>query len=123
MSKRIKKSLTKFEGQYLYYFEQFQKNVAIIGKTVEDCVKLKKLIGDESIHIISDADSEYKGGISIVPSYLSKGLEFDAVIVTNADIYNYTTSEADTKLLYVCCTRAMSQLDIYHIEELTKLLR
>ena len=31
MSNRIKKSVTKIEGQYLYYFEQFQKNVAIYG--------------------------------------------------------------------------------------------
>ena len=58
-----------------------------------------------------------------MPSYLSKGLEFDAVIITNADIYNYTDSEVDTKLLYVCITRAMNTLDIYHVNELTKLLK
>ena len=43
MSKRIKKSVTKIEGQYLYYFEQFQKNVAIIlkeNKPIEE-VKVK----------------------------------------------------------------------------------
>ena len=43
MSNRIKKSVTKFEGQYLYYFEQFQKNVAIIlkeNKAIEE-VKVK----------------------------------------------------------------------------------
>ena len=43
ISKRIKKSVTKIEGQYLYYFEQFQKNVAIIlkeNKPIEE-VKVK----------------------------------------------------------------------------------
>ena len=43
MSKRIKKSVTKFEGQYFYYFEQFQKSVAIIlkeNKAIEE-VKVK----------------------------------------------------------------------------------
>ena len=43
MSNRIKKSVTKIEGQYLYYFEQFQKNVAIIlkeNKAIEE-VKVK----------------------------------------------------------------------------------
>ncbi|MBQ9267699.1 MAG: UvrD-helicase domain-containing protein [Clostridia bacterium] len=113
---QIVSRLTEFKNNNL-------KNIAIIGKTVEDCEKLKELIGMDEIHIISDSDSEYSGGISIVPSYLSKGLEFDAVIITNADVYHYTMSEADTKLLYVCCTRAMSQLDIYHIEELTELLQ
>ena len=43
MSNRIKKSVTKIEGQYLYYFEQFQKNVAILlkeNKGIEE-VKVK----------------------------------------------------------------------------------
>ncbi len=115
MMKQIIDRLAEFEEKNL-------KNIALICKTVEDCEKLYKAIGRSDIHIISDKDNEYAGGINIVPSYLSKGLEFDAVIITNADIYNYTNSEVDTKLLYVCITRAMNTLDIYHIEELTKLL-
>ena len=116
MAEQIRNRLNDFQKNNL-------KNIAIIGKTVEDCINLKELIGIENIHIISDSDSEYKGGITIVPSYLSKGLEFDAVIITDVDINNYTASEADIKLLYVCCTRAMSVLDIYHVEELTELLK
>lgn len=104
------------------YKEKGFSNVALICKTVEDCIKLKEQLQDEEIHIISSKDSEYTGGINIVPSYLSKGLEFDAVIITNADVHNYTDSEVDTKLLYVCITRAMNTLEIYHIDELTKLL-
>jgi len=107
--------LTEFEKKNF-------KNIAIICKTVEDCIKMKEAIGRDNIHIISDKDSEYNGGISVVPSYLSKGLEFDAVIITNADNYNYTSSEVDTKLLYVCITRAMNTLDIYSVDEPTKLL-
>ena len=104
------------------------KNIAIIGKTVGDCLILEKeLCGVEhqlpyNIHMISDKDSTYDGGISIVPSYLSKGLEFDAVIITNCDDFNYTSSEVDTKLLYVCMTRAMNTLDIYSVEPLCRLL-
>ena len=105
------------------YKEKGFSNVALICKTVEDCIKLKEQLQDEEIHIISSKDSEYAGGINIVPSYLSKGLEFDAVIITNADVHNYTDSEVDTKLLYVCITRAMNTLEIYHIDELTKLLQ
>lgn len=105
------------------YKEKGFSNIALICKTVEDCIKLKEQLQDEEIHIISSKDSEYAGGINIVPSYLSKGLEFDAVIITNADVHNYTDSEVDTKLLYVCITRAMNTLEIYHIDELTKLLQ
>lgn len=97
-------------------------NIAIIGKTIPDCLKLQKELNNEEIHMISSKDAEYNGGINICPSYLSKGLEFDAVIITDADINNYTKSEVDTKLLYVCITRAMNTLDIYHVNEITELL-
>lgn len=118
MYQHLMKRITEFKSKNL-------KNIAIIGKTVKDCEEIFKELKDfdEDIHIISDKDSEYNGGISVVPSYLSKGLEFDAVIITNADVHNYTTSEVDTKLLYVCTTRAMNTLDIYHIEPLTQLLK
>lgn len=115
MIEQIKQRLDELKNKDL-------KNIALICKTVEECERLKQELNIEKIHIISDSDSEYSGGISIVPSYLSKGLEFDAVIIVDADIYNYSNSEVDTKLLYVCITRAMSTLDIYHIEPLTKLL-
>ena len=45
LSNRIKKSVTKFDGQYLYYFEHFQKNIAIIikeNKSIDE-VKVKYL--------------------------------------------------------------------------------
>lgn len=116
MVEQIISRLTEFENKDF-------KNIALICKTVEDCERLYKKLEREDVHIISDKDNEYSGGINIVPSYLSKGLEFDAVIITNADIYNYTDSEVDTKLLYVCITRAMNTLDIYHVNELTKLLK
>ena len=44
-SNRIKKSVTKFDGIYLYFFEQFEKNIIIIlreYKTIEE-VKVKYL--------------------------------------------------------------------------------
>ena len=98
-------------------------NIAIIGKTIPDCLKLQKELNNEEIHMISSKDAEYNGGINICPSYLSKGLEFDAVIITDVDVNNYTKSEVDTKLLYVCITRAMNTLDIYHVNEITELLK
>lgn len=45
-----------------------------------------------------------------MPSYLSKGLEFDAVILYNANSVNYTNNNIDSKLLYVAMTRAMHEL-------------
>lgn len=97
-------------------------NIAIIGKTIPDCLKLQQELNNDEIHMISSKDAEYNGGINICPSYLSKGLEFDAVIITDTDVNNYTKSEVDTKLLYVCITRAMNTLDIYYVDKITELL-
>ena len=126
------KSEDEMINQVKYRIDDFLKkglkNIAIIGKTVGDCLILEKELLEFSesnaykIHMITDKDSTYDGGISIVPSYLSKGLEFDAVIITNCDDFNYTSSEVDTKLLYVCMTRAMNTLDIYSVEPLCNLL-
>ena len=58
--------------------------------------------------------------IMIIPSYLSKGLEFDAVIVSNASNEHYT--ETERNLFYVVLTRALHKLDIFYTKELTNLI-
>ena len=73
--------------------------------------------------LITGKEKDYKGGIVIVPSYLAKGLEFDAVMIADGGIENYTTDELDIKLLYVAMTRPLHFLYIYHKDELSKLLR
>ena len=72
--------------------------------------------------MIRGKDSEYNSGISIVPSYLAKGLEFDCVIIANANKEKFTKSSLDIKLLYVTITRAMSKLDIFYEGEISELL-
>ena len=48
----------------------------------------------------------------IIPAYLSKGLEFDAVIVYNNRENSYRKNERN--LLYVACTRAQHELYVYN---------
>ncbi|MNY41398.1 Helicase IV [compost metagenome] len=66
--------------------------------------------------MIDGRKSEYEGGISVLPVYLSKGLEFDAVIVTDVDEDHY--GQQDAKLLYVGSTRALHELWLLHGETL-----
>lgn len=51
--------------------------------------------------------------VVVVPSYLVKGLEFDAVIIINIEDV-YTHDEMDIKLLYVSMTRALHRMYIYY---------
>lgn len=100
------------------------KSIAIICKTAKECEEMHSYFkkGKESPYVITGKEKEYKSGLLIVPSYLAKGLEFDAVFVADASAENYTTSELDTKLLYVALTRPLHMLYIYHIGEPSRLL-
>ena len=87
-------------------------NIAIITKDFNESIELHKKLTNYGVNIelISEKLNKYTGGIIIVPSYLSKGLEFDSVIIS--DYNKYSENILDTKLLYVACTRAMHTLDI-----------
>ncbi len=107
------------------HLKQGYKSIAIIGKDMHECEKIEKELGKlrNDVKLIKGKDSEYNSGISIVPSYLAKGLEFDCVIISNANNSKYTNSTLDIKLLYVTITRAMSKLDILYNENLTNLIK
>lgn len=50
-----------------------------------------------------------------------KGLEFDVVIINNANENIYSSSNPlDMKLLYVAVTRALHELDIVYTGEVSK---
>lgn len=87
-------------------------NIAIITKDFNESIELHKKLTNYgvSIELISENLDKYTGGIIIIPSYLSKGLEFDSVIISDSN--KYSENILDTKLLYVACTRAMHTLDI-----------
>ena len=76
----------------------------------------------KDIKLIKSKDSEYHAGISIVPSYLAKGLEFDSVILFNVNNENYQNTVLDIKLLYVAITRAMSKLDVFYTGKISEIL-
>ena len=101
-----------------------RKNIAVITKTLQEAKDLYKKIIKQGIdvNLISDKSKEYSGGVSIIPSYLSKGLEFDSVIISNAGKEEYDNNELDAKLLYIAITRAMHTLHIYYAKERTELL-
>lgn len=93
------------------------RTAAILTRTLAEARSLYSFLIDSGIEVnLIDGDrGEYRGGISVLPVYLSKGLEFDAVIVTDVDTAHY--SEQDAKLLYVGCTRALHELWILHGEQ------
>ena len=91
-------------------------SIAVIGRTEQECRDLHAALTALGLEpeLVTPKQTSYRGGLSVMPAYLTKGLEFDAVIVASADGANYRLSPRDAKLLYVACTRALHELTIFY---------
>lgn len=87
--------------------------IAIITKDSIIAEKIYNLLKKEiDVSLIDDNTIQAKTDIVVIPAYLSKGLEFDSVIVYNDPSSKYKRDEKN--LLYVACTRAQHELYIYN---------
>jgi DNA helicase II / ATP-dependent DNA helicase PcrA len=66
--------------------------------------------------LLTEESAAFSAGIIICSVFMSKGLEFDHVIVPGADSKNYR-EENDRYLLYIACTRAMHELDLSYVKQ------
>lgn len=102
------------------------KSIAIICKTQRESAIAHRKINHElhrrgsdlSIKLIDKDSKVFLAGLTIIPSYLSKGLEFDAVIVYDASSKNYHYQE-ERRLFYTICTRPLHRLHLFYRESLT----
>lgn len=79
------------------------------------------LSGMGGVHLFTYDTEVFYDGVIVTSVSLSKGLEFDAVLIVDADRDNYRT-EYDRNLLYVACTRAMHQLKLLYCGEKSSFL-
>ncbi|MCQ4116832.1 AAA family ATPase [Ligilactobacillus sp. MP3] len=96
---------------------------AIIGKSLSECEKLTEKLKNKGaqVTLIKTENQRLVPGTIVVPSFLAKGLEFDAIIMWNASRENYH-DENERQLVYTICSRAMHRLDIFAVKELTPLM-
>lgn len=99
--------------------------IAIIGRTEEECAHLHGALSEVGLSatFIHSKQRKYEGGISVVPVYLAKGLEFDAVLLIDVDEQHYEATKQDAKLLYVGCTRALHKLCVLYSGRISPLIR
>ena len=90
------------------------KQIGIITKTTLGAKSLYNELNTqiEELNHIDFASSHYSDGVSVLSSYVSKGLEFDAVIAANFE--GDYTNNGEMHLLYVVFTRALHQLIIFN---------
>ncbi|MBK5484694.1 UvrD-helicase domain-containing protein [Peribacillus sp. TH16] len=91
--------------------------IAIICKSAaESAAAYDALSTIGEIKLVQKGTNEYEQGVVVIPAYLAKGIEFDAVIIYDASVQAYG-DESLRRLFYTACTRAMHNLQIYTVGE------
>jgi DNA helicase-2/ATP-dependent DNA helicase PcrA len=96
-----------------FCLEKGYQSVGLICKTEKNALSLFEFLKDKiDIQLIKNESTADLHGVFIIPVYMSKGLEFDAVLICDTNTENYH-SEDDKKLLYIACTRALHRLNLF----------
>jgi DNA helicase-2/ATP-dependent DNA helicase PcrA len=89
------------------------QSIGLICKSEKNARSLYALLKESvTLELINSESISDLHGVSIIPVYMSKGLEFDAVLICDVDQTNYRTQE-DKNLLYIACTRALHRLNLF----------
>lgn len=111
----IKKAICNFEAGK-------STSLGIVVKTNTDAEMLYDILSQDcNINFISPKSTSFKNGASITSIQMSKGLEFDEVIIPDVNNDNYKTNY-DKNLLYIACTRAMHKLILMYTGQLSCLI-
>ncbi len=107
----------KIMEEAVYSKSQGYGSIGIICKgTIEAEAFYHRLKEKLPLHIVHLSENLNTAGVFIIPIAMSKGLEFDSVLITNVDKSHYHTAD-DKKLLYIASTRALHRLNLFYTGE------
>ncbi|WP_312025059.1 RNA polymerase recycling motor HelD [Listeria booriae] len=93
--------------------------IAVICKTAAESAAIYELLSPAfDVQLATEHSYSYDSGIIVLPAYLAKGIEFDAVIIPDASAHNYEKS-FEQNLFYTACTRAMHELGLFAVGDKT----
>ncbi len=99
------------------------ETIAVICHDENEAATVTKQL--ESKITITDSNletAEFERGVMVLPVEYTKGLEFDAVLMYHPSIDHYPNKDQYVKLLYVAATRALHELAVVHLGDLTELI-
>ena len=100
------------------------ENIAVIVKTGKAAAQLQKALaalGCEA-RLVRQGDDSFQGGVQVMAASIVKGLEFDCVLIADAEASQYPDERFYAKLFYVLCTRPLHRLGFVSLGERTALL-
>ena len=102
-----------------------KNSVALIVKNSDEGAKLNKILKKNSKYTFTEIKGKEKSldsELLIIPSYLTKGLEFDCSVIINPSEDKYGDNLLDQRLLYVSLTRALHYEYIIEKDRITSLI-
>lgn len=97
--------------------------IAVICANEQETVAVTAWLGKEIA--LADNNPEtavFDEGVMVLPVEYTKGLEFDAVLLYHPSGEKYPAEDRFVKLLYVAATRALHELAVVHLSDLTELI-
>ena len=91
------------------------RSVAVLTKWRQTAVDIAGVMEEQGMKNVGllTPEGTVEAPVSVGSIILTKGLEFDAVVVANAGKDNFNETDFDRMLLYLACTRARHQLEIH----------
>ena len=100
----------------LRWLDEGYLSAAVIVKTPRSARRLHAAVRDRLPQArLTDGSAEsYSGGVQIMDAGIVKGLEFDCVLVADAEAAVYPDERFYAKLFYVLCTRPLHRLSFLY---------
>lgn len=118
----LQNELKEIENIIIEFNKSSYSTLGIMCKTPMHANEIyNKLSQKYDVNLLCSDSLEFKDGITISTIHMSKGLEFDEVIIPTVDSNLYKT-EYDKNLLYIACTRAMHKLTLTYYGNVTEIL-
>lgn len=100
-------------------------SIGIVTKTAAESQEAYDILTSQEcqgLKLVTKNTPNFEKGTLILPVYLAKGVEFDAVIIYDASAQTYCR-ESERKLFYTACTRAMHRLLLFAEGEWTPFIQ
>jgi len=117
----------KMNRAVVHIIENWKKEghetIAVICADEQEAAYVTQTLGREME--LADSNPEtavFDEGVMVLPVEYTKGLEFDAVLLYHPSKENYPMEDQYVKLLYVATTRALHELAVVHLNDLTDLI-
>ncbi len=97
-------------------------SIAVICKTAQESLQAYNSLNPWiELKYVTKTTPSFEKGVVVLPVYLAKGVEFEAVMVFDCSSSVFG-AETDRRLFYTACTRAMHELTLYTETDFSPLL-